>query len=256
LAWGLIPCGFLYAAQLKAAEATTPQRGALVMLAFGLGTVPMMLGVGVSSAWFSRDRTSQLFKMGGWITLLIGVLTLMRTGDLMVDYAGHFALVGLALALIARPISKLWGQPLKYRRGLGVGSFVLAIAHTAHMLEHSWGWNPAVIGFMVPQHRWGMVAGIGALLLMTPLALTSTDRAQKMMGAAWRRLHLLSLPALLLGGLHCTLAGSSYLGSLRRTGWPLAYTLGLGALIGAAFALRRRWVWQWLGLEQWYVAPR
>ncbi|MGD1907689.1 MAG: sulfite exporter TauE/SafE family protein, partial [Leptolyngbyaceae cyanobacterium] len=225
LAWGLIPCGFLYAAQLKAAEATTPEGGALVMVAFGLGTTPMMLGLGVSSAWFSRDRTSQLFKMGGWITLLIGILTLMRTGDLMVDYAGHLSLLGLGLALIARPISKLWVQPLKYRRGLGVGSFVLAIAHTVHMLEHSWGWNPAVIGFMVPQHRWGMVAGISALLLMAPLAFTSTDRAQKHLGPNWRRLHLLSVPALLLGGSHCILAGSRYLGSLRRSGWPLIYTV-------------------------------
>ncbi|MDA0265450.1 MAG: sulfite exporter TauE/SafE family protein [Cyanobacteria bacterium] len=256
LAWGLIPCGFLYAAQLKAAEATTPEGGALVMVAFGLGTVPMMVGVGISSAWFSRDRTSQLFKMGGWITLLIGVLTLMRTGDLMVDYTGHLALVGLALALVARPISKVWVQPLKYRRGLGVGSFVLAIAHTVHMLEHSWGWNPAVLTFMVPQHRWGMIAGISALMLMTPLTLTSTDRAQKRLGQAWRRLHLLSGPALLLGGLHCTLAGSSYLGSLRWSGWPLVHTVVLGTLVVGVFLFRSRWTWQWLRLERWYVAPK
>jgi sulfite exporter TauE/SafE len=256
LAWGLIPCGFLYAAQLKAAEATTPQGGALVMLAFGLGTAPMMVGVGVSSAWFSRDRTSQLFKMGGWITLLIGVLTLMRTGDLMVDYTGHLALVALALALVARPISKLWAQPLKYRRGLGVGSFVLAIAHTVHMLEHSWGWNPAVLGFMVPQHRWGMVAGLSALVLMAPLALTSTDRAQKVLGRAWRRLHLLSAPALLLGGLHCTLAGSSYLGSLRHSGWPLVHTVVLATLIIGVFLVRSRWVWQGLRLDRWYSQCR
>lgn len=256
LAWGLIPCGFLYAAQLKAAEATTPQGGALVMLAFGLGTAPMMVGVGVSSAWFSRDRTSQLFKMGGWITLLIGVLTLMRTGDLMVDYTGHLALLLLALALVARPISKLWPQPLKYRRGLGVGSFVLAIAHTVHMLEHSWGWNPAVFGFMVPQHRWGMVAGISALMLMAPLALTSTDRAQKVLGQTWRPLHLLSGPALLLGGLHCILAGSSYLGSLRQSGWPLVHTVVLATLTVGVFLIRSRWVWQGLRLERWYIAPK
>ena len=47
MVWGLIPCGFLYAAQIKAAETGNLWMGAVTMLAFGLGTMPMMLGVGV-----------------------------------------------------------------------------------------------------------------------------------------------------------------------------------------------------------------
>ena len=46
LLWGLIPCGFLYAAQIKAAETGNPVLGATTMFAFGLGTLPTMLGVG------------------------------------------------------------------------------------------------------------------------------------------------------------------------------------------------------------------
>ena len=118
LAWGLIPCGFLYTAQIKAAETSSLLAGAATMGAFGLGTLPMMVGLGTYSAWLSRDRRSQLFQLGGWITLLIGVLTLLRTGDLMVDYAGHLSLLFLALALIARPISKVWPYPLRFRRAL------------------------------------------------------------------------------------------------------------------------------------------
>lgn len=256
LAWGLIPCGFLYTAQIKAAETSSVLAGAATMLAFGLGTVPMMVGLGTYSAWLSRDRTSQLFQFGGWITLLIGVLTLMRTGDLMIDYAGHLSLLCLALALIARPISKVWSQPLRFRRLFGVGAFVLAIAHTLHMLEHSWNWNLMAVRFMLVPHQWAMVAGAIALLLMVPLALTSTNLAQKRLGKAWRSLHLLSIPAIVLAGLHGIVAGSTYLGSLQFQGRPLLYSLLLSGAVGLVLAARSPWFWRLLSLERWYAPAK
>ncbi|MEM6713619.1 MAG: sulfite exporter TauE/SafE family protein [Cyanobacteria bacterium P01_C01_bin.147] len=253
LAWGLIPCGFLYTAQIKAAETSSWLAGAATMGAFGCGTLPMMVGLGTYSAWLSRDRRSQLFQLGGWITLLIGLLTLLRTGDLMVDYAGHLSLLCLALALIARPVCKIWSQPLRFRRLLGVGGFVLALAHTVHMLEHSWNWQPAAVRFMLPQHQWGMVAGAIALVLLVPLTLTSTNNAQRHLGKAWRSLHLLSVPALGLGGLHAIVAGSSYLGSLQIHGRPL---MASGLLVGGmllVLAMRSPYCWQLLHLKQWYT---
>lgn len=256
LAWGLVPCGFLYTAQIKAAETSSLLAGAATMGAFGLGTLPMMVGLGTYSAWLSRDRTSQLFQLGGWITLLIGVLTLLRTGDLMVDYAGHLALLCLALALIARPISKLWRYPLRFRRLLGVGGFVLALAHTVHMLEHSWNWNPAAVRFMLLQHQWGMVAGAIALLLMVPLTFTSTDRAQRRLGTSWRSLHLLSIPAILLGGLHAIVAGSSYLGNLQVSGRPLLHSGLLAGGVLLVLAVRSPVVWRLCHLERWYTPAR
>ncbi len=156
--WGLIPCGFLYAAQIKAAETANLWRGSATMLAFGLGTLPMMLGVGLSASLVSADRRSQLSRMGGWITLIIGILTLSRTGDTMTDYTGHGSLICLLLALAARPLSRFWSVPLRYRRALGVGAFVLAVAHTLHMAEHSWGWNLEAIFFMLPQHQVAIAA--------------------------------------------------------------------------------------------------
>lgn len=256
LAWGLIPCGFLYAAQIKAAETSSALQGGATMAAFGLGTLPMMTAVGVSSAWFSRDRASQLFQMGGWITLLIGVLTLTRTGDLMVDYTGHLSLLCLVLALIARPVSRLWPLLLRYRRLLGVGAFVLALAHMVHMLEHSWQWNPAAVWFMLPQHQWGMAAGILGIGLMLPLTLTSTDIAQKRLGRSWRSLHLLGVPALGLGIVHCILAGSSYLGSLQRQGVPLLLSLMWVLALALVLAVRTPVVWRLLKLGRWYAPAR
>ncbi len=75
--------------------------------------------------------------MGGWVTLTIGILTLLRT-DAMVDYTGHAAVLCLMLALLARPVSRFWQFPLRYRRVLGVGAYVLSLAHTGHMLDHTY----------------------------------------------------------------------------------------------------------------------
>jgi hypothetical protein len=252
MTWGLIPCGFLYAAQLKAAETGDLWRGGAMMLAFGLGTLPVMLGVGVSAAAVSRDRRSQLFRLGGWVTLTIGILTLWRTGDTMTDYTGHAALICLGLALLARPISRLWAAPLHYRRVLGVGAFVLSIAHTAHMAEHSWGWNLQAFWFMLPQHQWGIGLGGIGLGLMAPAALTSFDWAQKKLGQSWRSIHLLTVPALIFCAAHCILTGSHYLGSLQRTWLNWGQTIGLTIMVLGILLLRMRWIWLHLGWEQVY----
>jgi len=253
LVWGLIPCGFLYAAQLKAAETANLWRGGATMLAFGLGTFPMMLGVGTSTAWLSRDRRSQLFRLGGWITLTIGVLTLLRSGD-MVDYTGHASLGLLWLALIARPLSRFWPAGLSYRRVLGVGAFILALAHMAHMV--TMGWNVAALPFLLPTLQVGGWAGVIALVLMIPLALTSFDQAQKRLGPHWRSLHLLSLPIFILAVTHALLLGSSYLGSFApspRNWWVAG---GLILLAGLTLLLRWRRFWSLLCLEQFYVSPK
>lgn len=255
MVWGLIPCGFLYAAQIKAAETGNLWRGGLTMLAFGLGTLPMMWGVGVSSAWVSADRRSQLFRMGGWVTLAIGILTLLRTGDTMVDYTGHAALLGLMLALVARPISRFWAAPLHYRRVLGVGAFVLALAHTAHMIEHSWGWNLDAVFFMLPQHQWSVALGSAALILMAPAALTSFDRLQRSLKKSWRRIHLLSVPALVLSAVHAILIGSHYWGGLQPDRYNQAATIFLAAAVAGVLVVRFRWIWSLFSLEKFYVPP-
>lgn len=253
LVWGLIPCGFLYAAQIKAAETGNLWRGAAIMLAFGIGTLPTMLGVGVSASMISGDRRSQLFRLGGWITIAIGIITLLRTGDTMVDYTSHASLFCLMLALIARPISRLWSSPLKYRRALGVGAFVLALAHTAHMMEHTLDWNYDAIAFMLPMHQWGMVAGFLALILMTPAAVTSFDRIQSYLGKRWRQIHLLGVPAVILTAIHAALLGSHYLGAGEENSSNQLWTVLLGIAVLAVLLVRSPLFWSILSLEKYYV---
>ncbi|MFQ4146419.1 sulfite exporter TauE/SafE family protein [Chlorogloeopsis sp. ULAP02] len=253
MTWGLMPCGFLYAAQIKAAETGNLWIGAATMLAFGIGTIPTMLGVGVSTSFVSKDRRSQLFRLGGWVTLTIGVLTLLRTGDTMVDYTGHAALILLMLALIARPVSGLWAVLLRYRRALGVGAFVLSVAHTTHMIEHSLQWNFAAFWFLPPDFQWGMAAGVVALVLMAPAALTSFDSLQKFLGKRWRQIHLLSIPTLILATIHTIMIGSHYLGSLRLNDFNKLASVLLVIITLGVLVVRNRFFWSILSLEKFYV---
>ena len=228
--WGLIPCGFLYTAQIKAAETGSLWWGAATMAAFGVGTMPSMVTVGVASARLSQDQRSQLFRLGSWLTLAIGILLLLRN-DEMVDYTGHGSLLLLMVALTARPLSKFWSFPLKYRRSIGVGAYILAIVHTAHMVDHTFQWNLDAFGFMLPSHQGAIACGAAALLAMTPAALTSFDSLQHRLGKYWRLLHLLTIPALILGAIHTIFIGSHYWGGLQANLPQQVRVVVLGILV-------------------------
>ena len=255
LVWGLIPCGFLYAAQIKALATSNPWQGAATMLAFGSGTLPTMLGIGIATASLSRDRRSQLFRLGSWVTLAIGVLLLLRTGNTAVDFTGHGAIALMVLAFLARPLARCWSALLPYRRAFGVGAYILALAHTTHTSAHFFQWNPSSVAFLLPIHQVALTLGLAGLILLTPAALTSFDRAQKVLGSRWRPLHLLGIPALMLATIHTLLLGSHYFGSseIDPGDW-----LRVIALVGlTVLTLLARWprIWSLLKLEDRYVPP-
>ncbi|MBL8510109.1 MAG: sulfite exporter TauE/SafE family protein [Betaproteobacteria bacterium] len=60
--WGWIPCGLVYAMLVTAMARASALQGALSLAAFGMGTLPMMLGVGALSDRLShrlRDKLRQ-----------------------------------------------------------------------------------------------------------------------------------------------------------------------------------------------------
>lgn len=79
--WGWLPCGLVYGALAAAAFAGSPARGAAAMLAFGLGTLPNLLVIGVAAArlrvWTGR-RAVRL--AAGALVLGFGVFGLARAG--------------------------------------------------------------------------------------------------------------------------------------------------------------------------------
>jgi sulfite exporter TauE/SafE len=72
LAWGWIPCGMVYAALPLALVAGGPLQGALVMLAFGLGTLPNMLAVDVAVHGVGRASQGGAARSLAWIKPLAG----------------------------------------------------------------------------------------------------------------------------------------------------------------------------------------
>jgi sulfite exporter TauE/SafE len=76
LLWGWLPCGLVYSALLLAATTAQAAGGALVMVAFGLGTMPAMILSGLSasklSAFMSRNRLG-----AGLLIVLLGIATLV-----------------------------------------------------------------------------------------------------------------------------------------------------------------------------------
>lgn len=82
LLWGWLPCGLVYSALVSSLSAGSPERGAAMMLAFGLGTLPNLLLAGIILARlneFVRRPVVRLFS--GFLVLsfgLYGMLGLMR----------------------------------------------------------------------------------------------------------------------------------------------------------------------------------
>ncbi len=78
LANGLLPCGPIYAMSLLAASSGDPLKGASLMLIFGLGTFPAMLGMGLSVAQFSLRLRSGLYRLAALLVVLVGVQLALR----------------------------------------------------------------------------------------------------------------------------------------------------------------------------------
>lgn len=73
LLWGLLPCGLVYAALAAAAFAGSAAGGATAMAAYGLGTLPWLLGTGLAFIWLQKKAVRAL---AGGVVLAFGALGL------------------------------------------------------------------------------------------------------------------------------------------------------------------------------------
>jgi hypothetical protein len=67
MAWGWLPCGLVYSVLVSALAAGSAPSGAALMLAFGLGTLPNLLGMGLFA------RTLQPFLQRVWVRRAAGL---------------------------------------------------------------------------------------------------------------------------------------------------------------------------------------
>ncbi|GIU06153.1 cytochrome biogenesis protein [Shewanella sp. c952] len=75
--WGWLPCGLVYSMLTWAVAAGNALDGALIMAAFGLGTLPALLSAGVAASTFSRwVQKSAVKKVSGMLLIAFGLQTL------------------------------------------------------------------------------------------------------------------------------------------------------------------------------------
>jgi sulfoxide reductase heme-binding subunit YedZ len=181
------------------------------------------------------------------LTPLAALLVRAYTGDLganpidfvtrtLGDTTIRILLAGLALTPLRLVFGIGWQMPL--RRLLGLFAFFYAALHFGVwiVLDHFFDWP--TMGADIVKRPY-ITVGLTALLLLTPLAATSTTGMVKRLGAAtWRRLHRLVYGAAVLAVLHFV-----WLAKVGRTE-QYVYAAILAVLLGvrAGFALRRRLV--------------
>ncbi len=74
MVWGWLPCGLVYTSLALAATTGDILHSALTMLAFGLGTLPAVMGVGIMSQVLTKMSRMQKFKQVIGISLIIVAL--------------------------------------------------------------------------------------------------------------------------------------------------------------------------------------
>jgi sulfoxide reductase heme-binding subunit YedZ len=124
--------------------------------------------------------------------------------ETVIKETGEWALRWLWASLAITPLRTLLKQPalLRFRRALGVTTFVYALLH---FLAYAWLDKGLLLDDIIKDitKRNFILVGVLALLLMTPLALTSFNRAIKAIGGKrWQILHRLVYPIALLALLH------------------------------------------------------
>lgn len=75
---GLMPCGPLQAMQIYALSTGNPVAGALSMLLFSLGTVPLMFGLGALSSVLSKRFTHKVMTGGAVLVVVLGLSMLSQ----------------------------------------------------------------------------------------------------------------------------------------------------------------------------------
>jgi sulfite exporter TauE/SafE len=76
--WGWLPCGLVYAALALAATTGDSLTSSLTMLAFGLGTLPAVMGVGIMTALLTQLSRMQRFKQAiGLFMIVLAIFAAM-----------------------------------------------------------------------------------------------------------------------------------------------------------------------------------
>lgn len=167
-----------------------------------LSTWPWQLGLIV------LGLTPALFLVIALLTNNLGANPIEK----LLDETGIWTLRFLAFTLLLHPLQKTWrlankNAPalLSWRRTLGLLAFFYALSHAFIylFLDRALYW-PEIIEDVTSRPY--IISGMLAVLLLLPLAITSTRFAMRLLKKNWQRLHRLVYFIVLLALLHFFMA--------------------------------------------------
>jgi sulfoxide reductase heme-binding subunit YedZ len=154
--------------------------------------------------------------------------------DTITRFTGSWALFILLASLSITPLRRVtgWNELIKYRRMLGLFAFFYAALHfSTYMVLDLYFDFPAIAKDILKRPY--ITVGFSALVLMIPLAITSTSAMIRRLGKRWQQLHRLVYVIAILGVLHFYWLVKS---DIRR---PAQYGAVLLLLLG--FRLVMKW---------------
>jgi len=88
--WGWLPCGLVYAALAVAATVGEPMTAALVMLSFGLGTLPAVMGAGLFTGLLaSLAKAKHMRQIAGLLIIAMAIATLFLPSNHNSEHLNH-----------------------------------------------------------------------------------------------------------------------------------------------------------------------
>ena len=111
----------------------------------------------------------------------------------------NLILITLAITPIRKETGLNWLVGLRRTFGLAVFGYILLHATTYVVLDQGLAWSSLLVD--VTQRPY-ITLGFLGLVLMVPLAVTSTNAMQRRLGRRWSRLHRLVYPISILGVIH------------------------------------------------------
>ena len=168
-----------------------PEVGRVKWLAFVASLLPLarLVAAGVADA--------NGIEAGDWLSLGTNPI------ETITHSTGTWALAFVCLSLLVTPLRRLTGANwlVRLRRMLGLYAFFYAVLHLiTYVWFDQWFDWAAIVKDVVK--RPFITVGFAALVLLVPLAATSTDRMIRRLGRNWGRLHNLVYLIAPLGVVH------------------------------------------------------
>ena len=159
----------------------------------------------------------------GWWNVSLGADPV----KVMLLTCGTWTLNFLLITLCMTPLRDLTHSVfwLRFRRMFGLFAFFYVVSHFTVYLVLDQAGNVGAVWQDIVKRPY-ITIGMLALLLLIPLAVTSTARMQRRLGRRWVRLHRLIYPIAVLGVWHFWWQVKK---DIRE---PLLYACGLAVLLG------------------------